>query len=139
MMEAQIWTEKSIIIVDDSKRMRDDLKIKYQEIGLTIVGEASNGLQAMELISQHMPDLVSIDIIMPEMNGFEVYERIIEISPKTLSFFVSCLATEQKLRDACQNKYDLESFFAKPLDPLVLKAWLGKKISVNSPKIKIAS
>lgn len=58
-----------IIIADNESIIRMDLKEMLEEAGHTIVAEASNGAKAVELVRQHQPDLVIMDIKMPEMDG----------------------------------------------------------------------
>ncbi len=71
---------KTIVIIDDEKDARDLLKhyiSKHKE--LSIIGEASNGLEAVELINQLKPDTILLDIQMPGLNGFEVLTQLEEI------------------------------------------------------------
>ena len=68
---------KSVLIVDDSDRIREELRSEYSEQGFKVVGECENGLQAIEFLEEHPNiDLVSLDIIMPEMDGIECYRAI---------------------------------------------------------------
>jgi two-component system LytT family response regulator len=71
---------KTVIIVDDEKDARDLLKqyiSNHKE--LSIIGEASNGIEAVELINQLKPDTLFLDIQMPGLNGFEVLSKLEEI------------------------------------------------------------
>jgi YesN/AraC family two-component response regulator len=139
-MAIRSWKGNKIVIVDDSKRIRDDLRAKFNEIELNVVAEAANGIEALQLIEAYSPDLVSLDIIMPEMNGFEVSDRVKEVYPGIRCFFVSCLASEPKVKESCQSKYDIESFFPKPLDLRSFEDWLNKNIvPIPMSKFKIAS
>lgn len=139
-MGSRIWKGKKIVIVDDSKRVRADLRAKYGDIELDVVGEASDGVEAIELIEKQMPELVSLDIIMPEMNGFEVFDRVKDSFPHIRCFFVSCLASEPKVKESCQSRYGIDCFFTKPLDVKQIQDWLFKYASSSaSHKLKIAS
>ena len=65
--------EISTLLVDDQPFARDSLRIFLAEHeGFRIIDECSNGLQAIQLINQHKPDLIFLDVQMPEVNGFEV-------------------------------------------------------------------
>lgn len=67
----------SVIIVDDDYRVIDDLKrtIQWEELGYTVVGTATNGLDALTLVRRYRPDLLITDIIMPSMTGLELIEQ----------------------------------------------------------------
>jgi len=139
-MNGPLWKQKKIIIVDDSKSVRADLKAKFSEIHLDVIAEASNGIEALELIQQRRPDFVSLDIIMPEMNGFEVFHFVQSHQQDVKCFFVSCLSLEEKVKELCERKYQAEGFFAKPLDPKLLVEWLGTlREPVKRSPLKIAS
>ena len=68
-----------ILVVDDESRMRRFIRMNMELEGYQIV-EAENGLAALEQIRQHTPDLVIMDVMMPEMDGFETLELLREIS-----------------------------------------------------------
>lgn len=68
--------EISVLIVDDTPIMRTMLKQLISNSGLTVVGDASNGGQALELVRQLKPSVVCLDIEMPGMNGLEVLKQI---------------------------------------------------------------
>ena len=90
-MNSNLKKKPDIIIVDDHLIFRQGLKaiINYEEIG-TIIGEASNGEEFMELLTRSNPDLVLMDIDMPRMNGFEATKKALEIMPglKIIAFTV---------------------------------------------------
>ena len=73
-----------LIIADDSSMMRERIKNQVKDFDqVTIVGEAGDGRTAMEMISEFDPDLVILDLHMPEMGGMEVLKRIKEAKMKT--------------------------------------------------------
>jgi len=71
------------VIADDERLMRDQLKARLAEVWpeLQIVGEAKNGLEAVELVAQHHPDVVFLDIRMPGLSGVEAARRIAQLPP----------------------------------------------------------
>lgn len=72
----------SVIIVDDHKLFRSGLKFILNEIeGIEVVGEASNGKEFLDLLNYLTPDLVIMDISMPEMNGVEASQKALEKFP----------------------------------------------------------
>jgi DNA-binding NarL/FixJ family response regulator len=73
-----------IVIADDSSLLRDRIKSLLNSINnVSVVGEAENGVNALQLIREKEPDLVILDIRMPEMNGIEVLKIIRELGLRT--------------------------------------------------------
>lgn len=72
-------TPRLILIVDDEARMRRFIRMNMELEGYQVI-EAENGMEALEQIRQHTPDLVIMDVMMPEMDGFETLELLREIS-----------------------------------------------------------
>jgi NarL family two-component system response regulator LiaR len=73
-----------ILIADDHPVVRNGLRSFLETYpGIEIVAEAENGAQAVELAGEHVPDVVLMDLLMPEMNGIEAIERIKSVSPST--------------------------------------------------------
>lgn len=71
-----------VLVVDDSAFMRKAIsQILEQDPQFTVIGIARNGLDAIEKVQRHMPDLVTMDVEMPEMNGLKALEEIKKISP----------------------------------------------------------
>jgi DNA-binding LytR/AlgR family response regulator len=69
------------VIADDERLMRDQLKARLAEVWpeLEIVGEAKNGLEAVELVGQHRPDVIFLDIRMPGLSGVDAARRIAQL------------------------------------------------------------
>jgi DNA-binding LytR/AlgR family response regulator len=69
------------VIADDERLMRDQLKARLAEVWpeLQVVGEAKNGLEAVELVGQHRPDVVFLDIRMPGLSGVDAARRIAQL------------------------------------------------------------
>lgn len=79
-----------IIIADDHKIFRDGLKNLLDKSGeFDIIAEAENGTQVLELLIDHQPDVVVMDISMPKKNGIEVLKEVAEIYPKTKFIMLS--------------------------------------------------
>jgi two-component system LytT family response regulator len=78
------------IIVDDEPLTRERIRdLATKSEGITIVGEGSNGLEALNLISLHKPDLVFIDVEMPELNGFAVISELGDDSTPAIIFITA--------------------------------------------------
>jgi len=71
------------VIADDERLMRDQLKARLTEVWpeLQIVGEAKNGLEAVDLVAEHHPDVVFLDIRMPGLSGVDAARRIAQLPP----------------------------------------------------------
>jgi|SRR5690554_2249638 len=110
-----------VIIIDDERLAREELKhlLKDYESTLTIVGEASNGIEGIKVIEKLKPDLIFLDIQMPEMNGFEMLKKLTEI-PKVI--FTSAY-DEYALEAFKVNALD---YLLKPIEPTRLKDALDK-------------
>lgn len=83
----------SLLIVDDAAYMRRLVGIMVKKGGHEVVGEAETGQIAIDLYSQLKPDLVILDILMPDMNGLEVLKRIKKLDPDAR--VLMCTASEQ--------------------------------------------
>jgi two-component system, LytTR family, response regulator LytT len=74
----------STLIIDDERLARDELKYLLDSIGgIDVVAQGGNGIEAVELIEEHHPDLVFLDVQMPGMDGFGVLERLMDIRRRT--------------------------------------------------------
>ena len=82
---------KQVLIVDDSSMMRKLITRTLSSIECDIVGEASNGMEALELYKELKPDLVTMDITMRGMDGFAAAQGILEYDDKAKILFLSNL------------------------------------------------
>lgn len=81
----------SVIIADDDYRVIDDLKrtVQWEELGYVVVGTATNGLDALNLVRRYRPDLLITDIIMPSMTGLELIEQVRKSYPEMQILIIS--------------------------------------------------
>lgn len=98
-MGAKPWVGNSVIIVEDSPLVRNELARMYEQIGLKVIGVAENGVIALDLVKQSRPDLVSLDIIMPEMDGVECYKKLRKFDPLIKIVMVTWLGGEQIIQE----------------------------------------
>ena len=92
-----------ILIVDDHPIVRQGLAdLLIPRNGMMVVGEAENGRQAVEMAQQLKPDLILMDMIMPELNGAEATALIREIDPGARILFLTSFGNEDILEDALQ-------------------------------------
>ena len=107
--------KSSVMVVDDDSMMREMLKFILRSEHYPVIGEASNGQDAIALCARKKPGLVLLDINMPKMDGMQVLEEIRKISPATIVLMVSAEATMDKVREAIEKGAD--GFVVKPLNP----------------------
>ena len=86
-------SEKMILIADDAAFMRKMIRSTLASAGYTNFIEASNGEEAVKLFASENPDLVLLDVTMPEMDGLEALKRILAISPSAKVVNVFCHRT----------------------------------------------
>ena len=72
---------KRILIVDDSFYMRTMLKNMLTDAGYEVVGEAANGAQALEMAASTSPDLITLDVILPDNTGLDVLKSLRQMQP----------------------------------------------------------
>jgi len=80
-----------ILIVDDSKLVRFSLSKLFKELGHEIVGLAEDGLIGYDMYKEYLPDLVMLDINMPNLSGFKTVEKIILDYPNAKIIMVSAM------------------------------------------------
>jgi two-component system chemotaxis response regulator CheY len=80
-----------VLIVDDSRLARATIRKYLVQAGLEVAGEAGNGREAIELFTQLSPDLVTLDITMPEMDGVTAFREIRKRAPKAAVLLVTSL------------------------------------------------
>ncbi len=91
-----------VMVVEDSGITSKKLQMMLERLGHQVVCMAGTGTQAVELYRQHQPDLVTMDITMPDMDGIEATRRILEISPRALILMVTAHGQEQMVMDAIE-------------------------------------
>jgi two-component system chemotaxis response regulator CheY len=104
-----------ILVVDDAAFMRMMLKDILVKGGHEIVGEAENGLVAVEKFNQLHPDLVTMDITMPEMEGIEALKRIKQQHPAARVIMCSAMGQQHMVVQAIQA--GARDFIVKPFQP----------------------
>lgn len=103
---------KRILVVDDAAFMRMMIKNILSKNGYEIVGEAENGQVAIELYKKLKPDLVTMDITMPEMNGIEGVKAIREFDPNASIIMCSAMGQQAMVMEAIQA--GAKDFIVKP-------------------------
>lgn len=106
---------KTVLITDDTAFMRMTLKNVIQKNGFNVVGEAADGEEAVAKYKELNPDLVTMDITMPKMDGITAIKEIIKID--TNAKIVVCSAMGQKPMVLDALNAGAKDFLVKPFDP----------------------
>ena len=103
---------KSILICDDAAFMRMMIKDILVKNGYNIAGEAENGVKAVEKYQETKPDLVLMDITMPEMDGIQALKKIKEVDAGANVIMCSAMGQQAMVIEAIQN--GAKDFIVKP-------------------------
>ena len=106
---------KNILICDDAAFMRMMIKNILIKEGYDVVGEAENGAQAVEKYKELNPDLVTMDITMPEMDGISAVKEIMKINKGAKVVMCSAMGQQAMVIDAIQA--GAKDFIVKPFQP----------------------
>lgn len=118
-----------LLVVDDAAFMRMTLQKMFEGHGHKVVAEASNGMEAVQKYVDSKPDVVFMDISMPDMNGIEALKRIKAVDPKAKVVICSAMGQQAMLADAIQ--YGAMDFVVKPFQEERLIAALNKVLTIN--------
>lgn len=105
---------KKVLICDDATFMRNVLKDLLTNAGFDVIGEASNGNEAVTMFKTLKPDVVTMDITMPEKDGIAAVREIISIEPRAK--IVMCSAMGQKVMVLDAIKAGAKDFIVKPFE-----------------------
>jgi two-component system chemotaxis response regulator CheY len=101
-----------VLIVDDAAFMRLTIRKMLEKNGFEIVGEADNGETAVSKYTECRPDVVTMDITMPNMSGIEALREIRKLDPNAKVIMVSAMGQDSMVRDAIAG--GAKSFIVKP-------------------------
>jgi len=103
---------KRVMIVDDALFIRNALKIMLEKSGFDVCGMASDGREAVKLYPAVRPDIVTMDITMPGMNGIEALKAIRKIDQSAVIVMVSAMGSKRLVVEAIQS--GAKNFIVKP-------------------------
>jgi len=109
-----------VLIVDDAMFMRNMIAEiftgkKYGNEDFEVIAEAENGLEAIERFREHKPDIVTMDIVMPEMTGIEALKEIMALDPSANVVMCSALGQDSLVMEALDS--GAKDFIVKPFQP----------------------
>lgn len=107
--------EITFIIVDDAVFMRTIIRKMIEQVEeYKVLGEASNGQDAIEAAAKYQPDIMTLDITMPELDGIQAVPEIMKVSPKTRIIMVSAMGQQSMVIEAI--KMGAKDFVIKPFE-----------------------
>ncbi len=115
-----------LMIVDDSNIIRNRIERSLKDLSIEVVASASNGEMALELFREHHPDLITMDLTMPKVDGLECIRQIRALSSDVSILVVSALSDRKTGLKALQ--YGARGFICKPFTEEQLVLALGKLI-----------
>ncbi len=101
-----------LLIVDDSNIVRRRIERSQQFDDLEVVGTAANGIEALELARRTDPDLVTMDLTMPQMDGIECITQLVRLKPEVRILVISALADKATAVEAMER--GANGFLNKP-------------------------
>jgi len=104
-----------VLIADDTAFMRKMLSDALAKGGHEIVGEATNGEEAVQAFRDHRPEVTTLDITMPEKDGLTALREIVAIDPSAKVIMCSALGQEAKVLESIKN--GAKDFVVKPFQP----------------------
>lgn len=114
---------KKVLIVDDAAFMRVSIKNMLSKNGYEVAGEAENGKVALQKFQELNPDVVTMDITMPEMDGLDSLKAILSIQPTANVVMISAMGQESMVREAVLS--GAKGFIVKPFKEDVLMSALS--------------
>ena len=116
-----------LLIVDDSNIMRRRIERSQQFEELQVVGTAGNGVEALELFRKTDPDMVTMDLTMPQMDGIECISKIVQLKPAVRILVISALADKATAVEAMER--GANGFLNKPFTDRQLNEAIAELMS----------
>ena len=115
-----------LLIADDALIMRMKIRDVAQKAGWTVVGEASNGAEAVAKYAELRPDLVTMDLVMPELDGLEALRAIRGKFPAAAVVMISAVNQKERLRECIVA--GAVDFIVKPFQAVELQAFFERSL-----------
>ncbi|MGE7918345.1 response regulator [Viridibacillus sp. NPDC093762] len=115
-----------VLVVDDTMFMRHAIKMMLADSSYEVVGEANNGMEAIEKYRELLPDVVTMDVTMPVMSGLDATKVIIEEFPDAKIIIISALGQQKMILQALS--LGAKDFITKPFDQQRLMSTIVKVV-----------
>lgn len=122
----------TLMIVDDSNIIRNRIERTFQETDIKIVAQATNGIEALHKFLELKPDLITMDLTMPRMDGLECIQKIVSHGTGVSILVVSALSDKATALQALQ--YGARGFVCKPFSEEELSNALTRLINMSNKK-----
>lgn len=122
------------IIVDDEDHIRVLIRTLLQSLSFSIVGEAVNGIEAVELVEERRPDLILMDINMPQLNGIESLVKIREVDPNVCVIMLTSVADAGSVKqciDGGASSFIRKDMPVTEMKQLILETWQAHAVGTN--------
>jgi two-component system chemotaxis response regulator CheY len=116
-----------LLIVDDSNIMRRRIERSQQFEELQVVGTAGNGVEALEMFRKTNPDMVTMDLTMPQMDGIECISKLVQLKPAVRILVISALADKATAVEAMER--GANGFLNKPFTDRQLNEAIAELMS----------
>lgn len=113
-----------VLVVDDTLAMRLKLKEILIESGHTVIGEADNGKRAIIMATKLKPDLITMDITMPIMNGVDALRHLIQLMPSVKVIMITAMSQKPKVLEALE--IGAKHYIVKPFDKRLVQNVIEK-------------
>ncbi|MHB8837174.1 MAG: response regulator [Candidatus Methylomirabilia bacterium] len=120
----------TVLVVDDSSPMRRALRGILERSGFVVAGEACNGIEAIKLYRELRPDLVTMDIVMPQMDGVQTLRAIRELHPAARVVMVTAMTSMGKVQECA--RFGANHYVIKPFEEEKVKEVLGRIIAAEA-------
>lgn len=117
----------TVLLCDDSRALRMLAAGQLGAAGFDVVGEAGNGLEAVSQYEALRPDLVLLDLVMPQSDGREALARILELDPQARVVILSSLGAQSDIEQCL--RLGARSYLQKPIDPEAMERVLHQVLA----------
>jgi two-component system chemotaxis response regulator CheY len=117
-------TTPTVLLCDDSRALRMLTAAQITDCGYALAGEAGDGAQGVARYRELRPDVVLLDLVMPELDGKQALEQILAFDPRARVVVLSSLGAQQDIEHCL--RIGARSYLQKPIDPAVLKRVLAE-------------
>jgi len=122
---------KRILVVDDEPRVREMIEFRLRQYGFEVI-QAANGREALAVASKEQPDLVLLDVMMPELDGFQVCSRLKQ-HEATQHIPVVMLTAKAEAKDVTRAfNSGAADYVVKPYDPVVLQQKVVQSLAAGA-------